>query len=59
MRTSLKHRNHHLDGTLRPRAIAKLRVGLGAQARFAIEVDEIRSTYRAKRNFLNLLDTLF
>ena len=40
------------------RAIGKLRARLGAEAKFAIELDEIRSAYRAKRNFIKLLATL-
>jgi hypothetical protein len=39
-------------------AIAALRVKLGEDAQFAAELDEIRRTYRAKRNFMVLLNTL-
>jgi uncharacterized Zn finger protein len=40
------------------RAIRRLRAQLGEQAEFAGELDEIRAAYRAKRNFIKLLDTL-
>jgi uncharacterized Zn finger protein len=40
------------------RAIRRLREGLGEQVQFAAELTAIRSTYRAKRNFIKLLDTL-
>jgi uncharacterized Zn finger protein len=39
-------------------AIAALRGKLGEDAQFAAELDEIRRTYRAKRNFMVLLNTL-
>jgi len=41
------------------RAISRLRAEGGEQTEFALELDEIRSSYRAKRNFIKLLDTLF
>lgn len=37
------------------RAIGRLRAVLSEQAQFASELDEIRNTYRAKRNFIKLL----
>lgn len=40
------------------RAIGGLRVQLGEHAEFTEELDVIRSTYRAKRNFIKLLATL-
>jgi uncharacterized Zn finger protein len=40
------------------RAVGRLRAKLGEHMQFATELDEIRSTYRAKRNFIKLLDTL-
>jgi uncharacterized Zn finger protein len=40
------------------RAIRRLRAELGEQTVFASELDEIRAAYRAKRNFIKLLDTL-
>jgi len=40
------------------RAIGMLRTKLGERAAFAAELAEIRATYRAKRNFIKLLDTL-
>lgn len=40
------------------RVIGQLRAKLGEHMQFAAELNEIRSTYRAKRDFINLLDTL-
>lgn len=40
------------------RAIGSLRGKLGEHAEFARELKEIRDTYRAKRNFIKLLDKL-
>ena len=40
------------------RAIGQLRVRLDEWKQFAAELTEIRATYRAKRNFIKLLDTL-
>ncbi|WP_427312140.1 SWIM zinc finger family protein [Cupriavidus sp. H39] len=40
------------------RAIGRLRAKLGEQAEFARELEEIRDSYRAKRNFIKLLATL-
>ncbi|MFM0292143.1 SWIM zinc finger family protein [Paraburkholderia sp. RL17-380-BIE-A] len=37
------------------RAIGRLRAELGEHAEFTIELDEIRNTYRAKRNFIKML----
>jgi hypothetical protein len=37
------------------RTIGKLRAELGEHAQFTIELDEIRNTYRAKRNFIKML----
>ncbi|CAG9168050.1 SWIM zinc finger family protein [Cupriavidus pinatubonensis] len=40
------------------RAIGSLRAKLGQSAEFTSELEEIRATYRAKRNFIKLLATL-
>ncbi|WP_115679034.1 SWIM zinc finger family protein [Cupriavidus taiwanensis] len=40
------------------RAIGSLRAKLGERAEFARELEAIRDTYRAKRNFIKLLDKL-
>lgn len=40
------------------RAIGSLRAKLGERAEFTSELEEIRATYRAKRNFIKLLATL-
>lgn len=40
------------------RAIGSLRTTLGEHATFTKELEEIRTTYRAKRNFIKLLATL-
>lgn len=40
------------------RAIGSLRAELGQSAEFTSELEEIRATYRAKRNFIKLLATL-
>ncbi|MFJ4290142.1 SWIM zinc finger domain-containing protein [Cupriavidus sp. NPDC089707] len=40
------------------RAIENLRAKLGERAEFSRELEEIRATYRAKRNFIKLLATL-
>lgn len=39
-------------------AIGRLRAKLGEQVMFASELDEIRAMYRAKRNFIKLLEVL-
>ncbi|CAG9173466.1 hypothetical protein LMG23992_02461 [Cupriavidus laharis] len=40
------------------RAIGSLRAKMGERTEFTRELDEIRTTYRAKRNFIKLLATL-
>jgi uncharacterized Zn finger protein len=41
------------------RAVGRLRVKLGEHTAFTSELEQIRATYRAKRNFIKLLATLF
>lgn len=52
-------RNARYDEALEiVRAIGRLRAELGERAAFASELEEIRTAYRAKRNFIKLLATL-
>ncbi|QRQ87361.1 SWIM zinc finger family protein [Cupriavidus oxalaticus] len=52
-------RNARYDEALEiVRAIGRLRAKLGERTKFTNELEEIRATYRAKRNFIKLLATL-